>query len=215
MEEDDGYHDICDSSKLDRDIEMKGGSLMKTPFMGEDVDGGVERMTAPSTSPKKSKIGEGVDVLVLSNSDILDGDGRRTTHIEMGIVEEEDYDDEDNDDGKDESKSLVTPLVVKSSFIEGEMRSRKRTASPEASSPEVATRGNAQNLISMSGRKQFYNRRKERLRECCHRAAEIQKNLLRNTITLMNLMAKVLFWISLFALAGGVIWYSRELAVNG
>jgi len=209
MEEDDGYNDICDSPKLDRDIEMKCGSLAKTPFVGEDITGRFE------TSDTGGDIAVDMNNVVLSNSNILNGNGRRATHIEMGIVEEEEYDDDDDDDRTDASENLVIPLVGKPSFTEGEMRSRKRTASLESSSPEVATRGHPQNLISTSGRKQFYNRRKERLRECCHRAAEIQKNLLRNTITLMNLMAKVLFWISLFALAGGVIWYSRELAVNG
>ena len=58
-------------------------------------------------------------------------------------------------------------------------------------------------------------RHTDRVRQCCHHAAEIQRNVLRNTITAMNFLARVLFWVSLVALSIGVVWYSRELALHG
>lgn len=58
-------------------------------------------------------------------------------------------------------------------------------------------------------------RGKERIRKCCSLANEIRRNILRNTITFMNFLARVLFWVSLVVTALGVIWYSRELALHG
>mmetsp|Transcript_476 Transcript_476/g.764 ORF Transcript_476/g.764 Transcript_476/m.764 type:complete len:684 (-) Transcript_476:96-2147(-) len=58
-------------------------------------------------------------------------------------------------------------------------------------------------------------KRRERLRTCCHHFQQMQKSALRNTITVMNILARVLFWISVVAMAIGVIWYSRELYFHG
>lgn len=51
--------------------------------------------------------------------------------------------------------------------------------------------------------------------QCCSNTDEIRKNILRNTITFMNFMAKLLFWSSLVLLIAGVVWYSKELALHG
>lgn len=48
------------------------------------------------------------------------------------------------------------------------------------------------------------------LRTLCFDRAMVQ-----NTLSCMNVMARVLVWSSVMALAAGVVWYSYELATNG
>lgn len=108
----------------------------------------------------------------------------------------EDIHEEDHEDHDD----LMSPLYITSSG-ENEMRSRKRNSMGKHTDERPM--------------KRFYNNKKEKMRECFHRAVEIQANVLRSTIGFMNLMAKVLFWASLLAMCIGVIWYSRELAIHG
>lgn len=111
----------------------------------------------------------------------------------------EDIHEEDHEDHED----LMSPLYITSSG-ENEMRSR---------------RGNSMGKHNQDTDdrpiKRFYHNKKEKMRECFHKAVEIQATLLRSTIGFMNLMAKVLFWASLLAMCIGVIWYSRELAIHG
>lgn len=111
----------------------------------------------------------------------------------------EDIHEEDHEDNED----LMSPLYITSSG-ENEMRSRKRNSMGKHSQD-----------TDDRPMKRFYDNKKEKMRECFHKAVEIQATLLRSTIGFMNLMAKVLFWASLLALCIGVIWYSRELAIHG
>ena len=39
--------------------------------------------------------------------------------------------------------------------------------------------------------------------------------MVRNTLSCMNVVARVLVWSSVMALAAGVVWYSYELTTNG
>lgn len=42
-----------------------------------------------------------------------------------------------------------------------------------------------------------------------------RNNMVRSTLSCMNLVARVLFWSSVVALAAAVVWYSHELKNNG
>jgi len=44
---------------------------------------------------------------------------------------------------------------------------------------------------------------------------ESSTHFLRTTVTLMNFLARVLVWGSFIAMIVGVVWYSRELSING
>jgi len=57
--------------------------------------------------------------------------------------------------------------------------------------------------------------KRERLKLLCNKMSKMKGNILRNTVTAMSFLARVLFWISLLAMVGGVFWYSRELALHG
>jgi hypothetical protein len=106
-----------------------------------------------------------------------------------------------------EIEDLSAPLMMSPS---SDGHFRRRASSKDKDDPVRVYRVSSQ--VSPS---QFYQRRKERMEECCHRIVEIQRNLWRNTIAFMNLMAKVLFWFSLIAMSAGIVYYTRELAING
>jgi len=114
----------------------------------------------------------------------------------------------------EESEQLGTPLIIAPSAGEPEIRSRRRTVSNDRMSPPHLS-SSSSNLNLSPNLNPFYTTRKEKMKECCHRALEIQRNLWRNTISLMNFMAKVLFWCSLIAMSAGIVYYTRELAING
>lgn len=111
----------------------------------------------------------------------------------------------------EETEQLGTPLIINVPSSEQEIRSRRRTISNDRMSPLHSS--SSSNLNSSPN--PFYTKRKEKMKECCHRAVEIQRNLWRNTIVMMNFMAKVLFWCSLIAMSAGIVYYTRELAING
>lgn len=162
------------------------------------------------TGPGSSEIGRAIGTIpeLLNECNNNLEIERKSFEIEGGIIEDDGDDDGEN---SNDPEALMTPLVLNTSSSisasgENEIRSRKRTTSGEIK-PIV-------DKVARSS-KQFYNKRHERLRECCDKALEIQRNVLRNTISFMNFLAKILFWFSLLAMSVGVIWYSRELAVNG
>ncbi|CAB9516735.1 Transmembrane protein 184C [Seminavis robusta] len=49
----------------------------------------------------------------------------------------------------------------------------------------------------------------------CLRTLCFDRTMVRNTLSCMNVMARVVVWFSVFALAAGVVWYSYELKNNG
>eukprot|EP00578_Thalassiosira_sp_NH16_P013894 CAMPEP_0181124152 /NCGR_PEP_ID=MMETSP1071-20121207/26311_1 /TAXON_ID=35127 /ORGANISM="Thalassiosira sp., Strain NH16" /LENGTH=739 /DNA_ID=CAMNT_0023209403 /DNA_START=190 /DNA_END=2409 /DNA_ORIENTATION=- len=51
-----------------------------------------------------------------------------------------------------------------------------------------------------------------RMRRLCR---ESSTHFLRTTVTLMNFLARILLWGSFIAMIVGVVWYSRELNMNG
>ncbi len=51
-----------------------------------------------------------------------------------------------------------------------------------------------------------------RIRRICH---ESTARVLRTTVSVMNFLARVLLWGSFLAMIVGVVWYSRELKING
>merc|ERR1719491_270692 len=59
------------------------------------------------------------------------------------------------------------------------------------------------------------NSTRRKLRKCCDHVSDLQNNLLRNTITFMSFMARIVFWASLVALTGAVVYYSKELYFHG
>ena len=121
-------------------------------------------------------------------------------HIETGAGMSQQEEDENNEDDH-----LSTPLIVSTaSEYEIESGIRKRTSSLDASK-----------RVSVRSPNHFYNKRKERMKECFTRALELQRKMWRNTITLMNFLAKVLFWVSLIAMSAGILYFTRELAING
>lgn len=122
-------------------------------------------------------------------------------HIETGAsIPQQEEEDENNEDDH-----LSTPLIVSAtSEYEIESGIRKRTSSLDASK-----------RVSVRIPNHFYNKRKERMKECFTRALELQRKMWRNTITLMNFLAKVLFWVSLIAMSAGILYFTRELAING
>ena len=52
-----------------------------------------------------------------------------------------------------------------------------------------------------------------RIRRFCH--ATSQHYLVRTTVSVMNLLARILLWTSFLAMVVAVVWYSRELKMNG
>jgi hypothetical protein len=111
----------------------------------------------------------------------------------------------------EETEQITAPLMMASIDQSKRTLSRRRTVSNNDRS--LSPHHNASSLQLSPNH--FYNKRKKNMNECCHRALEIQKNVWRNTITLMNFMAKVLFWVSLIAMSAGIVYYTRELAING
>lgn len=107
-----------------------------------------------------------------------------------------------------EVEDLSAPLMLSASNDTNEMR--RRTSSKDKDDP-----GSIHRVSSQVSPREFYQKRKERMEECFHRMVEIQRNLWKNTIALMNFMAKVLFWFSLIAMSAGIVYYTRELAING
>ena len=49
----------------------------------------------------------------------------------------------------------------------------------------------------------------------CLRMLCFDRTMVRNTLSCMNVMARVLVWSSVMALAAGVVWYTYELTTNG
>lgn len=131
-------------------------------------------------------------------------------HIESGEHEHEPFDPVPE---IEETEQLGTPLIINASSSEQEIRSRRRTISNENDRMSPLHPSSSSNLNLSPN--PFYTKRKEKMKECCHRALEIQRNLWRNTIVMMNFMAKVLFWCSLIAMSAGIVYYTRELAING
>jgi hypothetical protein len=126
--------------------------------------------------------------------------GEHISHQDLNASVLENIYEEEHED----QENLMSPLYISSS-AENEVRSRKRNSMEK------------NNVHNSEDRpmKLFYNNNKAKMRECFHKAMEIQVSVLRSTIGFMNLMAKVLFWASLLAMCVGVIWYSRELAIHG
>ena len=119
--------------------------------------------------------------------------------------------DQQVDEEEEGDEKLMEPLVSGDENMGGipqmeknEIRSRKRVLDDGTQNENRHIRANPFNVI-----------RKRNLQQCCSHTMEVQKNLLRNTIALMNFLAKILFWVSLVALSVGVFWYSRELALHG
>lgn len=52
-----------------------------------------------------------------------------------------------------------------------------------------------------------------RIRRFCH--ATSQHYLVRTTVSVMNLLARILLWTSFLAMVVAVVWYSRELKMKG
>ena len=127
----------------------------------------------------------------------------------------------DNENGADNLvETLTVPLVITSPSKDSEFRNRQRTSSDISSTSNANLNINVNANLDdikppLSPTTYIYNRRKERLQECFHRAVEIQRNVWRNTITLMNFLAKVLFWASLIAMSAGIVYYTKELAMHG
>jgi len=110
------------------------------------------------------------------------------------------YTEDCEDCGDETTESLMFPLVTTSPQVSSDsVRSRKRSS------------GDDQNKSS----RRNPARRKEKLKKCCDEVMKFHLGVLRNTISVMNFLARILFWCSLAALAGAVIWYSRELAYYG
>ncbi len=160
---------------------------------------------------------EEVFILPMSTKSSLDGGSS------IGDVDDDDMDEDVNTD-------LLAPLVAKDdSNIDDAIRSRRRGSEETGASPSNTnltpvlsnTSSNCSNSNNThSGNNTFPTaattvRRKERIRQCCSHANEIRRNILRNTITFMNFLARLLFWVSLVVTALGVIWYSKELAQHG
>ncbi len=164
-------------------------------------------------------------------------------HIDNAIEQEDEDEDEDveevdlggnPDEGgtememEMEMESLTQPLVKSESEIRNRQRASTSTPTPAPTSCTTPTHTNTNfhtrnhahahsilnsnpNISNISNN----HRRRERVRECCHRFLELQRNLYRNTITLMNFLAKVLFWASLLAMSAGIVYYTRELVKHG
>jgi hypothetical protein len=107
-----------------------------------------------------------------------------------------------------EMEDLAAPLMLSAS---SDNQIRRRASSKDKDGPVNIHRVSS----PVSSPREFYQKRKQRMEECFHRMVEIQRNLWKNTIALMNFMAKVLFWFSLIAMSAGIVYYTRELAING
>ncbi len=205
MMEEDGNHgrnDVGSEFKDgDGDIGGHAASASETSGQLEDISMGHEMGRTIGTIPEQ-----------------LNEDTSKSLEIEQDYGDDDDDDDGgdgDGDNNNNAEKALLAPLMLSSASSGGgadnEIRSRKRTTSDDNDDYDhINSNGNPRRSP-----KHFYNKRQEKMRECCEKALEIQRNILRNTISFMNFLAKLLFWLSLVAMAVGVIWYSRELAVNG
>jgi hypothetical protein len=154
--------------------------------------------TSTSKSKGNDEINDPVDIDAESQTSNFQQKRPAPLHLETEMTEIESID------------TLTAPLVISSSTNEHEIRNRQRSSSDMSRS--TASRAGAARSTSPAF---VYNRRRERVRECCHRAVEIQRNVWRNTISLMNFLAKVLFWASLIAMSAGIVYYTRELAIHG
>ena len=110
----------------------------------------------------------------------------------------------------EDEENMMTPLVSngsgKRSVDPNEIRSRKKSVF------EFQRMSDKKPNINSESRA---DRRKERLKQCCNQVTQVQQNVLRSTLTVMNFLARILFWVSLVAMAVGVVWYSKELAIHG
>jgi hypothetical protein len=153
-----------------------------------------------------------------AGNDTLEEDGlemKTQCHVLLEEIEDDGplsisgHEEETSDEG---GENLTEPLVTSvedhggvTKADQNEIRSRKRAMGDD----EVM------NDSQRASPNHFYLIRRKNLHQCCSHAMEVQRNLLRNTIAMMNFLAKILFWISLVALTVGVVWYSRELALHG
>jgi hypothetical protein len=132
--------------------------------------------------------------------------------------DDDDGDDDDDDDNSiDDRVEMIMPLVERTDSNmttviannNTEIRSRKRYAGEMSPNSDVES-GKYEHNSSIAS-----NQRREKIRRCCAHAEELRRNMLRNTITFMSFMAKIIFWISLVLMVAGVVWYSKELAHHG
>jgi len=94
------------------------------------------------------------------------------------------------------------------------LRSRKAILpkhSPSSMTQPISHSNNSGAIESASD----FDRRHEGVRYCCRQTSLLQRELYKNTIVVMNFLARVLFWLSLLSMIVGVVWYSMELANHG
>jgi len=57
--------------------------------------------------------------------------------------------------------------------------------------------------------------KESRVRKCCNYTAHLYRDVIKNTIVCMNILAKIVFWMSLVSMLLGIVWYSKELHEHG
>ena len=72
--------------------------------------------------------------------------------------------------------------------------------------------GGDDNSSQVSGGPRGAAMRCGKMRRFCR---DTSTNILRTTVSVMNFLARILLWGSFFAMIVGVVWYSRELKMNG
>jgi len=144
--------------------------------------------------------------------------GTLTTGTDGGMGVDDDDDDVDDDDDDDdlEAKHLMVPLVSSNmSSNDNEFRIRKRNNCDDNTNYNMTSPKGGGGATTTGNGHFLQHEKREKLKQCCSHAMEIQKNVLRNTITVMNFLARVLFWASVVVMVIGVVWYSKELALHG
>jgi len=115
-----------------------------------------------------------------------------------------DDDDDDDDDGRDNHKSTRRSCLKRTNTRDGGPKYNRIDdqssvhSSVSASSPVSGGSAAAMGCT--------------RMRRFC---AKSSTHVLRTTVSVMNFMARILLWGSFVATIVGVVWYSRELKVNG
>ena len=149
------------------------------------------------------------------------------SHANSNDETDDDNDDDDDDDGKQNETSLLSehnllimPLMMaqEDSLIEsGSIRSRNNSVNDSNSTKQKRLKASKRKKRKHSTASSSKIAKKDTAssrRWCCYVYA-CPAPFVRSTLSVMNFLARVLFWCSVVATVAAIGWYSYELKNNG
>ncbi len=219
----------------DNDLEAQQESHQVVTSSNSNTCSTIDVMTMPLHTAKTISNSQPIDDNTRTyNEDNHDRD--KDYKEENDIDEMDDMEDMDIDHDNTSTSTMMIPLVLSKNPSTASSQNNDPNNNGNGSSNEIRSRKRPPEEISPSHNHQYHqhqsnptqlknnnannnnninNFKSKIFHQCCSDTDEIRKNILRNTITFMNFMAKLLFWSSLVLLIAGVVWYSKELALHG